>query len=131
MDNFSEIFKTWNKFLEGVNVSYAGDEGFGHQPDPQKPETTSKKKIVLNNPVAPNGIGDTKVHVTQNWTDGKELRDLNDLRLELDQLEREYFGADATNDESKKKSLGKKLEDLKRKIKDTTEKLTPVPTEDL
>lgn len=131
MDDLVKIMESWNNFLESVNVAYAGSEGFGKQVIMPVNTATSKKRVILNNTVPPNSIGGTALRVTDNWNDGKELNDLHNMRLELDQMEREFMGADVMKDDKKRDSLKKQLEDLKKRIKMTTEKLTPVPTKDL
>ncbi len=133
MDTINDFLAIWDKFNEGaVNVAYAGSEGFGKEPIPMinSEDGKGKKKVMLNNPLSPNSIDSAaSPKVTQNWNDGKELNDLHDMRLELDQLEREYLGM--FNDSDKRKKIEKELSALKEKIYKTTEKLTPVPTKDL
>lgn len=118
---------------DSVNVAYAGSEGFGRHVDLPKLSNKPGKKVLLNNPVAPNSIGDNqeKTYVTDNWSDGEELRELDAAKRELEQLEREVHVADILEEKSKFKKLQEQLGNLKKKIYELNYKIIPVPGEDL
>jgi hypothetical protein len=68
--------------------------------------------------------------VTPNFTDGKELRDLVELKIKLSKLENSLLSADI-KEGGKKESYFDQLKDLRKKIDELSDKLTPSPTEDV
>lgn len=74
------------------------------------------------NPVYPDSVGkDQGPVVTKNWTDGKELRELADLKMKLEKLESEL---NAQEGMGKKGNQGK-IDAIRKQIDELSDSLAP------
>jgi len=123
---------------DGVNVAYAGEEGYGKQTIPPlgKSPTPGGKKVYTNQPIHFASAGedqegdDGHVRVTNNWNQGKELEELSDIKTRLEAMERRAHSSDVL----KKKDFGSlktQLEGMRKRVKQLSEKLTSTPQNDL
>ncbi len=70
------------------------------------------------------------VRVTPNFTDGKELQELNDLKVKLEKLESSLLAADIKSGSGKADYMSQ-LKNLRDKIDDLSNRLTPEPLDDV
>jgi hypothetical protein len=79
------------------------------------------------NPVYPNTYGpDQKERkVTPNWTDGKELLELHNMKVNLHELESKFNAAWAVGQDGKMKSVKRQIDGLKQIIDELSNVLTP------
>lgn len=89
------------------------------------------------NPQNPNAIGpdagkeyDGPMRVTQNWSHGKELTELDELKHEVEALEREAHKSDVLNKGDATK-LYKQLEGLRTRMSTLSEKMQSQPGKDV
>lgn len=121
---------------DAVNVAYMGSEGYGKHIEQGTPPTPGGKKVYTNNPIHFASVGtdqeseDGPVRVTKNWSDGEELRELDYIKRQVEQLERRYHDADVLK-QSQKTKLESELSGLRERVKKLSEKLTPTPQTDL
>lgn len=76
------------------------------------------------NPVMPNTTAhDQDVIPTPNWSDGKELRELSDLKASLEKLEAKLNAKEAMGDSGA--DIQKKIDVLKKQLDDLSQSLIP------
>ena len=86
----------------------------------------SDKAADSPNPVPITTVGkDQDVVVTPDMTDGPALRELSEIKIKLEALERRIHGAYIQGKEKQENSLSKEAENLRSKIEELCEKLTP------
>lgn len=87
--------------------------------------SNSKKKFHLNNPIDYASAGtDQDPKVTNNFSDGKELRELDELKRKMEEVERKYHSAEVRGDKNKNK-ISKELEGIKKKVEELSQKIVP------
>lgn len=74
---------------------------------------------------------DQELRVTPNFTDGDIIRELNDIKIKLEALEREVHSAFINDQDAQEKKLQKQLDNLRNKFEELSDKLTPHPIEDV
>ena len=78
------------------------------------------------NPIEPWTKGsDQELNVTPNFSDGDVLRELNDLRVKIEGLERELHGAEVLGTAKQEKSVQKEIASIRSKIDELSQLLTP------
>jgi len=115
------------------NQVYRLSQNAGDAPDilsedarPTETELKDFAKAVSSaaNPIYPSSIGkDQDVSVTPNWTDGKELTELAELKANLEKLESKLNAEEAMGKDGK--SIHSKIESLKKQIDELSDSLTP------
>jgi Mg2+ and Co2+ transporter CorA len=121
---------------DSVNVAYMGSEGFGKHIEPGK-TATGGKKVYTNNPIHFSSVGNDqedetgRTRVTKNWNDGDELRELDEIKKSVEQLERKFHEADVLKKTSERSKIQTQLESLRERVKKLSEKLTSDPQQDL
>ena len=91
-----------------------------------KEDLSKAAEIIANspNPISPTTLGqDSKLKVTPNWTSGKELEALAELKQRLYDLEVKLGEADTKSDDPT--ALEKQFEKLKQDMDDLSNSLTP------
>ena len=90
------------------------------------------------NPIMPNTAGmdaspspKEPVRVTQNFSDGQELRELASLRDKLARLESALARVELGHTKGQKESMLSKIRSLSRQADDLSDRLAPPPLEDL
>lgn len=102
-----------------------GRKVVAEQQSPSKKELGEVAKKLFNgpNPIYPYSLGkDQDLKVTDNWTDGKELVELNNIRVELEKLESklnalEGLGKSGKDVEGKIAQLRNKADELSDSLK--------------
>jgi hypothetical protein len=127
-----------NLLTDGVSVQYAGTEGYGKETVATKPPTGTGNKVYTQNPIhfasAGQDQGDDKdgrVRVTKNWSDGDEIRELDDVKRRVEALERKFHEADVLKKKAEKSKLQTELTNLRDRVRKLCEKLVPSAQEDL
>ncbi len=86
------------------------------------------------NPIEPWTVGkdqkDTDTIVTPNFTDGDALRELGELRIRVEIIERELHSAHVVGTQKEENKLQKEVDSIRLKIEELSEKLAPKPFED-
>lgn len=86
----------------------------------------SVKAASSHNPVELQSVGpDQDVRVTQNFTDGEALRQLHDLKIKIESLERELHAASVNGTEKEENKLNKEMASIRSKIDEISDKLRP------
>lgn len=84
------------------------------------------KSTSSSNPVKLTTTGpDQDLTVTPNFSDGKELRELHDLKLKIEDLERKFHEAEVKNNSKKENSLNKEIASIRNKIEELSNSLNP------
>lgn len=141
-DGWNAIYKRamevdYNQDLitDAVNIAYAGNEGYGKQiptGTPPKPGKTT----YTQNPINFTSVGNDqendsgKTRVTDNWSDGDELRELDEIKKQVEAMERKFHDADVTK-KSDKGTIHTQLENLRERVKKLSEKIQSNPQTDL
>lgn len=118
---------------DSLNIAYMGSEGYGKHLETGK-SATGGKKVYTNNPIHFASVGNDqeddegRTRVTNNWSDGKELQELADIKRKVEEMERKCHEADVLK---KKGNIASQLESLRKRVKQLSEKLTSTPQEDL
>lgn len=127
--------KKWVEIWQKNEVAYAGEVGYRQKEVimPNKIDVKGGEKVLLNNPVTPDSIGDPqkKIYVTDNFSDGEKLRELDQAKKDLEKMQRDFHSAEVSGNQQEYKSLEKKLDTLKDKIEKLNNDIMPVPTKDL
>jgi hypothetical protein len=108
---------------------YALSSHQGQAPLPIQEEVTKdeiKKKTVkmatASNPILPSSVGkDQEMKVTANWSDGKELRELSDLKMRLEKLESQMNAKEGLG--QKTDSMQAKIDSLKQQIDELSDSM--------
>lgn len=74
---------------------------------------------------------DQELRVTPNFGDGYFLRELGDLRIKIEGLERKYHAACIREDKKEENSVKKEIETIRSKIEELSDSLTTKPLEDV
>ncbi len=86
------------------------------------------------NPIEPWTAGkdqkDTDTIVTPNFTDGDALRELSNLRIRVEMIERDLHSAHVVGTKKEENKLQKEVDSIRLKIEELSEKLAPRPFED-
>jgi len=78
------------------------------------------------NPIQPTSVGkDQDMIITQDFSDGKALRELHDLKVKLEEMERKVHAAAVDGTEKQENSLNKEIASLRLKVEELCDKLTP------
>jgi hypothetical protein len=118
------------------NVAYMGNEGFGKEMPKGKAPACGGKKVYTQNPIHFASVGndqqndDGRTRVTDNWSDGEELRELDYIKRQVEAMEREFHKADVMK-KSDRSKLQTELKDIRDRVKELSEKLTSNPQTDL
>jgi hypothetical protein len=129
-------FSDESLLTDGVNVSYAGSEGYGKQSQPPMGVSPGGKKVYTNNPVHFSSVGndqegeDGHVRVSNNFSDGKELLELDDVKRRVEKMERDFHASDILHKPNRAK-LESQLNDLRDRVKKLSQKLVSDPQKDL
>lgn len=125
---------------DGVNIAYMGSEGYGQQnipPVAQPSKSGGGKKVYTNNPIHFSSAGNDQegdnglVRVSNNWSDGEELRELDAIKRQVEAIERKFHEADVLDKKSERSKFESQLKNLRNRITQLSEKLTSNPTSDL
>lgn len=121
-----------------VNVAYAGSEGYGLQSGVDKPKLSKEgKKAYVNNPIHFASVGNDQeddeghVRVTGNFSDGKEIRELDEIKRRVEEMERKFHEADVLNKKTERSKLQNELKKLRDRVKQLSEKMVSDPQSDL
>ena len=102
----------------------AGLPVYGNPVPSTKPDTGTGKKVYLQNPIhfasAGKDQGDDctdRVRVTDNWSDGEDLRELDDVKRRVEAMERRVHAADVFNKNSERAKLQTELTDLRIRVR--------------
>jgi hypothetical protein len=137
-----DFFGQWDGGDEDVQINecdakywaqvYARSSHSGEAPDILKEEPEATKSQVMQmskavgnsaNPVYPPSDGkDQNPRVTPNWTDGKELRELADLKKQLEKLESEMNAEEGVGKSGD--SIQKKINNMREKLENLSNSLT-------
>ncbi len=86
------------------------------------------------NPIEPWTAGkdqkDTDTIVTPNFNDGDALRELSELRIRVEAVERELHTAHVVGTQKEENKLQKEVDSIRSKIEELSGKLAPKPFED-
>jgi hypothetical protein len=125
-----------NLITDAANVAYMGDEGYGKQ-IVQGTSSSGGKKVFTQNPIHFASVGndqeneDGRVRVTNNWNDGKELQELDDIKKQVEAMERKVHESDILSKKAERSKFQSQLENLRTRVKQLSEKLTSDPQDDL
>jgi len=73
---------------------------------------------------------DGHVRVTNNWSDGEELKQVDELKRKIEEMERKAHESDVLKKSSRSR-LKKELEGLRNRVKKLSEKMQSKPAEDV
>jgi len=83
------------------------------------------------NPTTQSSTGpDQQLRVTKNWIDSEELRELDDIKRNLEEMERKHHAAEVTT-EKPATELKKQMESLRDRIQKLSEKINRSPETDV
>jgi len=89
----------------------------------------AKKVAASPNPIYPYTAGKDS-DLNASLASNKVLRDISDLKVKLEALEREVHASDVKNDANSEKRLNKEVDSIRDKIEALCQKLTPNPLTD-
>lgn len=113
------------------SVAYAGEEGFGKQIPLGTPPSPGGKKVFTNQPVHFSSVGtDQDMRVTDNWSDGKELLELDEMKRKIEEMERRFHESDVLNKGDRSK-IQSELDSLRSRVEKLSEKISSNPQKDL
>jgi len=111
-------------FRDMLLVSENIDKIFGEASDDAK--DTAEKAGNAPNPIHPWTRGeDQELKVTPNFSDGDALRELNDLKIKIEGLERELHGAEVIGTKKEENSVQKQIDSIRSKIDELSQQLAP------
>ncbi len=93
--------------------------------------TPTKTNPTQQSTIGPDGEDpDGGIRVTPNWSDGEDLRELDDIKRRLEAMERKHHEAEVKT-EAPANDLKKQLESLRDRIKKLSEKINREPETDV
>lgn len=93
--------------------------------------TPTKTNPTTQSSVGPDGVGpDGHVRVTPNWSDGDDLRELDDIKRRLETMERKHHKEEVMS-EKPAGGLKKQLESLRDRVQKLSEKINRSPEVDV
>jgi hypothetical protein len=128
-----------NTVLEDTVINDAVDPlksfnhlGLGAQPVTQNKLSNKKgKKVYVQNPIPFGTEGpDQKIRVTNNFNDGKELRELDLIKKTVEKLERDLHASQILG-KSSSNALEKKLKKMREMMDDFSQKIVSSAKDDL
>lgn len=130
--------KLWNQYLESLPktqkkvTDFKGDiitEAKSVKPLPI--EGPDGKKVSPQNPITYNTIGqDQEPRVTDNFTDGKDLSELDNIKKTVEKLERDLHTADVLKKKNKP-SIEKQLKKMRKMMDEFSQKIVSSANKDL
>lgn len=104
--------------LVSENISkFINNKQLNENVDTKKIKDRTEKLANSSNPIYPYGLNaDQDVIVTPNFTDGSALRDLSDLKIRLEAIERQLHASQIYNDSGKENSFFKQVDSIKKQI---------------
>ena len=121
---------------DAVNVAYMGSEGYGKEMPKGTPPSPGGKKVYTNQPVHFASVGndqqddEDRTRVTQNWNDGDDLLELDDVKRRVEAMERKFHDADVL-DKPDRSKIQNELKSLRERVKKLSEKVQSNPQDDL
>ncbi len=136
IDNFKNYCDLWDKVLEKEvltsNVTKHEEEDVAdylfqeRQLSKQDLANAANKMASSPNPVYPNSLGkDQDLIVTPNWSDGKDLIELHNMKISLHALENKLNTAWANQNSKNVGKIQEQIRNLKRQIDDLSDSLPP------
>ena|SRR5579859_3339787 len=126
-----------NLLTDDVNIQYAGTEGYGKETVKTNPPPGGNgKKVYTQNPVHFASAGkdqegpDGHVRVSNNFSDGEDLLELDALRRHLEAMERKFHEADILK-KTEKSNLQTELKGIRERVQKLSEKLVSSAKDDL
>lgn len=93
--------------------------------------TPTKTNPTQQSTIGPDGVApEGGVRVTPNWSDGADLRELDDIKRRLESLERKHHDEEVRS-EKPSGGLQKQLESLRDRVRKLSEKINREPTTDV
>lgn len=93
--------------------------------------TPTKTNPTTQSSVGPDGVGpDGHTRVTPNWSDGEDLRELDDIKRRLEMMERKHHKEEVMS-EKPASGLKKQLESLRDRVQKLSEKINRSPEVDV
>lgn len=121
----------WDKLHKMAVLNEQSEEGVKcaiktEKPDGKTPGEVTDELGGCANPVQQRSRGvDNRSHVTPNWTCGKELVELHNMKKELEQLESKLNAADALAKPDDSRSIKGQIDELWEKIDKLSNYLNP------
>lgn len=127
-DSEDEFDQSWLSYKDEVLTDSVNADGPYHYPQSPQPKpklSGGNKKDYLANPIHFASVGkDQDVVVSDNFSDGKELRELNDLKKIVEKMERDLHSSEVFGDQSRKK-IEKKLNKVREMVEELSQKIVP------
>ena len=112
-ENIDRVFHP-DRFTEAARKSKAAITDISHRsagsPNPVEKWTLGK---------------DQDLRVTPNFNDGEVLRELSELKVKFEALERDIHSANVRGEEKQENNLLKQLQSLRSKLEELNDKITP------
>jgi hypothetical protein len=122
---WNQVYRMSQGDHDAPDVTQYQDDLLQEEKLPTKDELANVAKVVgsTSNPIQPTSVGkDQDLVVTPNWTDGKELVELSEMKAKLEQLESKLNAAESFGESSK--GIQGKIDALKQQIDDLSDSLT-------